>query len=153
MISKPKQTYDIAHITTYQAGVLQASVNRRLQKISDGILEPFGISKTQWLIIGTVLDAGKKGIRISELAEQVSTTLPYLTNTINLLESKKMLSRKTDEEDSRSKYVTVNPKFIPITKEIETELRNGLRQAVYRHVDPSEFQIYVKVLFKLESID
>ena len=76
---------DLGKITTYQAGVAQAAMHRVLQKLCDNILQPFGISKMQWLIIGTALDAGKHGVRISDLAAQLGTTMPYLTTTVNLL--------------------------------------------------------------------
>jgi DNA-binding MarR family transcriptional regulator len=148
-----KQSYkDANELTTYQAGVLQAASNRHLQKICDDILGPFNLTKTQWLVIGTVADAGKQGIRISELALELGTTLPFLTNTINQLESKQILNRQTDKSDSRSKYVSVNSKYLPNVKKIETVLRQELRKMVYNKIKPSEFRIYIKVMQQLQAM-
>ena len=143
---------DIHKITTYQAGAAQASMHRLLQKMTDDILVPYGITKMQWMIIGTVFDSGKQGIRISDLSISLATTMPYLTTSVNLLESKGILKRKDNTKDSRSKLVTVTPHFAPKCREIEEALRNGLRTSIYAKVDPAEFQTYMKVLYQLRDI-
>src|SRR5689334_6272433 len=94
---------DLSNITTYQAGVAQASTHRVLQKYCDEVLAAYGITKMHWLIIGTVLDAGENGVRLTDLTDKLGTTMAYLTNTVNLLESKAMLSRTSHATDSRSK--------------------------------------------------
>lgn len=142
----------LKHVTTYQAGAVQAAAHRALQKHCDDILKPYGISKMHWLIIGHVLDAGKAGIRISDLATSLGTTLPYLTTAINLLESKGYLIRKENDEDARSKLVVINPKHINKCHEIELTLREALRKSIYSSVDPEEFKIYLKVLYQLNTV-
>ncbi len=142
---------DLRNITTYQAGAVQASMHRLLQKQCDDILKPFGITKMQWLIIGTVLDAGKKGIRISDLADKLATTIAYLTTSINLLESRGMLVRKDNASDSRSKLITVKPSFVSTCEKIEETLRDGLRKTIYANIDPAEFRIYMKVMYQLNQ--
>jgi DNA-binding MarR family transcriptional regulator len=143
---------DLADITTYQAGVMQSAVHRSLQKQSDQILKPYGITKMHWLIIGTVLDKDKAGIRITELAEILGTTLPYLTTTINLLQSKNILSRVHNSKDSRSKLITINPDFVPQCAKIEQAMREELRKTIYAHVDPQDFRVYIKVLHQLTHV-
>ena len=144
---------DLSKITTYQAGVIQASANRKLQKITDAILLQYGLTKMQWFIIGTVLDAGSKGIRLSELSERLGTTMSYLTNTVNILESRRILDRKSNEEDTRSKIITVNASYVSKCSEIEKTLRNGMRGSIYSQIDPVDFKTYIKVMDELASID
>jgi DNA-binding MarR family transcriptional regulator len=144
-------TKDLHHTTTYQAGAMQASVHRSLQKISDTILEPFQITKMQWLILGHVLDAGTKGVRMSDLSAALSTTLPYITNAVNVLEARGYLQRNANSTDSRSKLLVLNPEFAPRCKEIEAALRQGLRDTIYAHVDPTDFAVYMKVLHQLDQ--
>lgn len=144
---------DLSKVTTYQAGVMQASTHRLLQKKCDDILRPYGISKMHWLIIGTVLDAGPAGIRLTDLAEALDTTQSYLTTTINLLVSKKMLMRTDNEADSRSKFVSIDPDFAPKCIEIENTLRHALRKSIYSHIDPTEFRVYMKVLYQLSKVN
>lgn len=144
---------DLSRITTYQAGVMQASTHRLLQKKCDDILRSYGISKMQWLIIGTVFDAGTSGVRLTDLAEQLDTTQSYLTTTINLLVSKTMLIRTDNIADSRSKFVSIDPDFAPICNNIEQTLRQALRRSIYAHIDPAEFRIYMKVLYQLSKFN
>lgn len=143
---------DLSGITTYQAGVLQATAHRLLQKQCDIILRPYDITKMQWLIIGTILDAGEAGVRITDLAKKLDTTLSYLTNTINLLESKQMLVRAIDERDVRAKIVRVDDAFKPKCADIEAALRQGLRESIYAHISPEDFRVYMKVMAQLSEI-
>jgi DNA-binding MarR family transcriptional regulator len=142
---------DLSRITTYQAGVIQAGVHRSLQKECDAILKQFDITKMQWLMIGTVLDSGSKGIRISDLAKKLGTTMGYLTNNLKVLELKGMISRQDSGSDSRSRLVIVNPKFAPMCKKIESTLREGLRKSIYSKVKPEEFLTYMRVMDKLNK--
>ena len=141
----------LQQITTYQAGAKQASVHRSLQQLCDQILEPFGISKMQWLIIGHVLDAEKAGVRISDLANTLSTTIPFITNAVNVLEARGYLQRNENEHDSRSKLLTIHPNFAPHCQKIELALRKGLRETLYASIDPEDFKVYIKVLFQIDA--
>ena len=152
-ITNPTVSSQYSSLTTYQAGVLQSMVHRSLQKYTDLLLKPYGITKTHWLIIGTVLDSGDKGIRVSDLANKIDTTMAYLTNTINLLESKKILVRTLNGADNRAKFVTVHGDFIPKCDEIEATVRKGLRKLVYSNIEVDDFQIYMTVLQQLSVID
>lgn len=143
----------LRQITTYQAGIAQAAAHRTLQKYCDQILKPYGITKMQWLIIGTVHDSGPDGIRISNLAQMLGTTMPYMTTSVNLLELKNILTRTSNKQDSRSKLVTVSSDFAAQCDEIETTLRNSLRKTIYADIDPKEFHVYMKVLFQLREIE
>lgn len=140
---------DPLRITTYQAGVLQAKMHRALQKQCDLILKEFGISKMHWLIVGSVLDSGEQGVRLTELAETLGTTMSYITSAINLLELKHMVIRKDSNTDSRSKLISINSSFVPECAKIEATLRDGLRKSIYATVNPDDFKTYMKVLFQL----
>ena len=152
-IQSSLNTGDLSAITTYQAGVMQAATHRILQKHCDGILKQYGISKMQWLLIGTVLDAGENGVRLTDLSETISTTLPFVTTAVNILESKGMLVRKDNGADSRSKLISINPFFAPKCVEIEDTLRAALRTSIYAKVDPVEFRVYMKVMYHLAHVD
>ena len=153
MSSDSQKPVHLPGITTYQAGVAQSSMHRLLQKECDEYLKEFGITKMQWLIIGTVLDAGDAGMRLTDLAEIMQTGLPYLTTTINLLESKGILVRSAQAEDSRAKKLEVSSSFKEKCPEIEHTLRDRLRASIYSRVEPEEFRIYMKVLYQLGGSD
>ncbi len=143
---------NLTNISTYQAVMVQSSAHRLLQKLCDDILMPFDITKAQWTLIGAVKDHGKDGARLSDLAKEIGTSLPFLTNSINLLESKGILKRKDNKDDNRSKKVVVTTKFLRKCDDIETALRQGLRESIYSRIDPYEFRVYMKVLYELVEV-
>ncbi len=139
-------------IKTYQSGVVQSAAHRILKKLTDDSLREHGLTTMQWFIMGTIYDAGKKGIRITDLSKQVGTTLGFLTNTINGLESRGWLERAGHSTDSRAKMVLVTEQFMSVCDTIELDLRNKLRNSIYKEVTPEELTIYVRVLYKFSKL-
>lgn len=141
------EQFDIEAVTTYQSGVVQARAWRTIKRLTDDWLKVHGITTAQWVVIGMVYDSGKKGIRITDLAKQTDTTLSFLTHTVNLLESKSILTRIEHISDSRAKMVRVADGYVKTCKQIESELRDKLAETLYSKVSRSDLQTYVKVLF------
>ncbi len=150
--NKSYSPFELASTTTYQSGVAQASAFRIVKKHTAYALRDYNLSCMQWFTIGTVLDAGTKGVRISDLAAQLDTTLAYMTTTITLLESRGILNKKAHKFDARTKIVSVEPSYVKTCKEIETVLRKRLREVLYQNINHDELATYVKVLYKISSI-
>lgn len=142
---------DLSSITTYESGVVQSTAYRVLGKKVTQLLKKYDISMMQWFVLGTIYGAGTGGIRLTDLAEKVDTGLPFLTNLINLLETKGMVSRVSNREDSRSKFVVVTPEYLRKCKTIEADLRDGLRKSLYTHISPEDLRVYIKVLYQIAS--
>ena len=143
---------NLGDTTTYQAGVAQSTAHRLLKKFTEDCIRPHGITMMQWFIIGTIHDAGEKGITVTELSRAVDTNVPYITNTLNLLGSKGIIFRDTNENDSRSKRVTINPAYEKTVLEIEADLRTKMREGIYAEITPQELAIYIGVLRKLTQL-
>lgn len=142
---------DLSTVTTYDSGIAQATMHRKLQKFCDDVLKPYGITKMQWLIVGTVYEHRQTGIRVSDLARIVGTNLPYMTNSVNVLEHKNILERLENQLDSRSSIIAIESDFAPKCKKIEQTLRDALRQKIYADISPDDFRIYLKVLYALAN--
>lgn len=143
---------DISKITTYQSGVAQSSAYRNLNKLFSKLLKDHGLTSMQWFIIGTIYDAGTEGINLTNLAQKLQTGLPFITNTINLLESKGIVSRRGSLVDSRAKHVSIMPEYISECEQIEIDLRDKLRTSIYSDISQKDFKIYMKVLYRLSNI-
>lgn len=143
---------DLSHITTYQSGVAQSSAYRNLNKLFSVLLKTYGLTSMQWFVLGTIYDSGKDGIQLTQLADKLQTGLPFITNTINLLESKAMVERKNSLTDSRSKSVSIRPDYIAECEQIEQGLREQMRQSIYADITPKELGTYIKVLYKLSTV-
>lgn len=144
---------NLSDIPTYRVGALQAAANRALKKHGDELLKDYGITSMQWHIIGAVLDAGEQGARISDLATTLDTTLPFLTNNVNILELKGLLCRTSHSKDARAKMVKISDDFRPKCAEIENALRARLRESLYKQITPDELRTYIQTLVKFSNVD
>ncbi len=151
----PKSTQfskiDISQIATYQSGIVQASAHRIISRVVSDYLLKHGLTAMQWFAIGTIYDAGSEGIRLSDLTRKLSTTLPYVTNMVSLLESKGMVHKVTHAGDSRIKLVSIAPKYKRTVDGIERELREHMRSNLYEidGISREELQTYIAVLYKI----
>jgi DNA-binding MarR family transcriptional regulator len=142
----------LTNVTTYQSGVVQSASYRALNKFTNDILQQHGLTTMQWFIIGTIYDAGTNGIRITDLGKKIDTRLSFLTNTVNLLESKGIVERLSHQTDSRSRMVVVKDSYRETCEEIELDLRSKMRTAIYSKMSPEEFRVYIGVLYKLSEL-
>lgn len=147
-----EEPLSLTNVTTYQSGVSQASAFRVVKRHTALALRDFNLSCMQWFTIGTVLDAGNNGIRISDLAQKLDTTLAYMTTTVNQLESRKILVKRAHEYDARTRLVSIKPSYIKTCNIIEQTLRGKLKKVLYQNINNQELTTYVKVLYKISTL-
>lgn len=142
---------DISQITTYESGVMQSTAHRILGRINSDYLSQYGLTPTQWFIIGFAYDAGSKGVQLSTLKGLLDTTMPFITTTVNHLESKGILHKLSDTDDSRVKIAVLNAKYKKTVEKIEAGLREELRTQLYRtdNISREELSTYIRVLYKI----
>lgn len=142
---------DISQISTYESGVMQSTAHRILGRINSDYLAQYGLTSTQWYIIGLAYDAGANGVRLSQLKTVLDTTMPFITMTVNLLESKGILQKLSHTDDSRVKIAKLNPLYKKTVQEIEHGLREELRTRLYNqdNISRDELATYIKVLYKI----
>ncbi len=143
---------NLGNITTYQSGVVESAAYRILNKFTNHALQVHGITTMQWFIIGTIYDTGDTGIRITDLGKKIDTRLSFLTNTVNLLESKGILERTNHETDNRARMVSVKQSYRATCELIERDLRAKMRAAIYSNMTPEELRTYISVLYKLSEL-
>lgn len=147
-----KSPISLAQMPTWQSGILQSSVHRTIKRLSDGFLERYGLSTMHWFVLGIIFEAGDVGIRLTELATKVGTTQSYLTNTLNILEHRGMVTRSDHPTDNRIKILTIPDTYRDTCAEIEAGLRDAFRQSIYRHLTRPELEAYINALQKLATI-
>jgi DNA-binding MarR family transcriptional regulator len=140
----------LAMISTYQSGVIQSRAYRRLKKEVSAYLKPHNLTMMEWFVVGFIYDAQAKGIRITELASSLQTTLPYITNVVNTLALKGFVTRG-GAEDNRSKIIHLTPSARKACPIIEEDLRVSMRKLIYENIDPEDFKAYIKVLYQLAN--
>lgn len=149
--NKSPDPHKLEVITTYRSGVLQAKAHRLLNRKMAEFLRPYDITCMQWFIIGLVHDAGPAGIRLTDLMQQLDTTLPFITTNVNMLEAKGAVEKHAHATDNRTKMVSIRPLYRPTVKSIEEKLRQHLRQLLYANdaISREELQVYMRVLSKI----
>jgi DNA-binding MarR family transcriptional regulator len=123
-----------------------------MNKVFASLLKDYGLTCMQWFVLGTIFDSGDEGIQLTKLAAKLQTGLPFITNTINLLESKGMVERRGSLTDSRSKCVFIKEEFKVECERIEENLRDKLRKTFYANITPKDLKAYIRVLYKLGQI-
>jgi len=139
---------DAGTITTYQASTMQSQAHRSLNMMKNQILKPYGLTIMQWVVLGNIYDSGKDGIRTSDLARELSTTLAFVTGTVNLLEAKGFVYRRRSLTDNRSSNIIFEPHHEKQFSKIESDLRQQLRKTIYSKIARDELNTYLTVLHK-----
>ena len=143
---------NLALISNAQAGIVEAAVHRRLQKVFASFLQAHNMAAMEWFVIGYLHERGNvQKVLISDIAKDLQTTMPYMTNLLNSLESKGLIEKVGHESDSRTKLVKILPKAEAVYQVIESDLRAKLRSFIYGKVSQEDFSVYVKVLHSLAS--
>lgn len=136
-------------IPTYRAAVTQSRAQRALKiKVSE-LLRSHGITMMQWSIIGLVFESGTTGMRISDLAKELNTSMAFITTIVNILEAKSVVQKTSHERDSRAKVVRLNEAFQPKVGEIESLMHAQLDEWLNARVNKKDLGVYFMVLNQL----
>lgn len=100
----------------------------------------------QWSILGLVADAGDAGIRISDLAKELDTSLAFVTTSVNVLEAKGFVARSEHAHDSRAKLVRLSSEFAPKVAQIETDIATKQQAELYKGIEEADVNAYFRVL-------
>lgn len=141
-----KSTISLAAMRTWQSGILQSTVHRHMKRLSDDYLAQFDITTTHWLILGTILDSGDSGVRVSELADKIGTTMSYMTTALNKLEKQRKVARITVANDSRARLMIIPRSYRPMCSVIEEGLREAFRENIYSKISRQQLESYITVL-------
>lgn len=136
-------------IPTYRAAVTQSRAQRALKiKVSE-LLRSHGITMMQWSIIGLVFEARENGMRISDLAKELNTSMAFITTIVNILDAKGVVEKTSHERDSRAKIVRLSKAFQPKVTEIEALMHAQLDEWLNTRANKKDLSTYFTVLSQL----
>lgn len=135
--------------TTYQTTLTQARAHRALKTKLSYFLRPHNLTMMQWVIVGSLHDTGDTGMRVSDLAQRLDTSLAFVTTTLNVLEAKGIVSRSHHAQDNRAKIVRLTEAFRPQIDSIEKEVSKKLREWLVPSIGREELEAYMGVLDKI----
>jgi len=152
-MNKSTENFNLSKISTYQAGVIQSQAHRILKKEISNYLSPYGLTMMEWFALGLIKDSEQTGLRMTELASELQTTLPYTTNLINSLMNKGFITRNSVKSDSRVKHLKLSPGINKKCEKIESSLRENMRSLIYSKIQPADLKTYIKVLYLIANQD
>lgn len=138
--------------TTYQNTLTQARAHRAIKTKLSYFLRPHNLTMMQWAIVGSLYDAGDTGLRVSDLAKQLDTSLAFVTTTLNILEAKGIVQRDHHAQDNRAKVVRLTKDFRAKVPQIEVDVVAHLRDWLVAPIGESKLQTYLEVLTKIAAI-
>jgi DNA-binding MarR family transcriptional regulator len=126
--------------------VMQSRANRAFKLKMAQLLRQHNLTMMQWTIIGLVQDGGKAGLRISDLAQELDTSMAFVTTTVNMLEAKGMVQKTSHERDSRAKLVRIADGFKSKVNAIEKDLHGHIEKWLGERVNAKDLAAYRKAL-------
>jgi DNA-binding MarR family transcriptional regulator len=139
--------------TTYHNTLTQARAHRTLKTKLSSFLRPHNLTMMQWAIVGSLHKAGETGMRVSDLATQLDTSLAFVTTTLNVLEAKGVVERAHHALDNRAKVVHLTSDFIPKVEPIEKEVATKMREWLVPAVGREQLETYIDVIHKIANAE
>ncbi len=139
----------LSDTTTYQTTLTQARAHRALKTKLSYFLRPHNLTMMQWAIVGSLHRSGDVGMRVSDLAQKLDTSLAFVTTTLNVLEAKGIVTRSSHAQDNRAKVVRLSDTFRPNVEIIEKEIAQKMRVWLESSIGRENLEVYVNVIDKI----
>lgn len=143
--------FKLSELATYQTGIYQARAYRNLRHFMEYQLKPYGLSSSEWSILGVVYDNTKEngcGVRVSALAEIIDVEVSFITNMIKKLKRLNLVTHNYDEDDGRSRFIVTTNAGVTMVEEIELSIRREMKKWL-GDIDSKDLVVYIHILNKL----
>ena len=104
-------------------------LNNQLKKIGDEVYQKIGLTTQQWLILLHLAnnpnlpflkrETHNKEMLGSELADSLNVSRANITNLINVLLEKELVSQTEDDNDRRKKRLKLTPKGVQLVNKVQ----------------------------------
>ena len=139
--------------TTYHNTLTQARAHRIIKTKLSYFLRPHNLTMMQWAIVGSLYKAGDTGMRVSDLASQLDTSLAFVTTTLNVLEAKGVVERVSHAQDNRAKVVHLTKDFMPKVESIEKEVASKMSNWLMPVLGEEQLYTYLAVIHKIADVE
>jgi DNA-binding MarR family transcriptional regulator len=117
------------------------------------ITQQFGITTQQWFILLLLakdpnilyfkLNPSCKPLMAKELAEAMNVSRANITNMLNVLIRKKLVTQLCDKDDKRRKRLSLTPQGIALVKRLE-KLRIAYNKKMLSQFTPAEKKQFIR---------
>ena len=134
--------------STDRVAILIKRLSLEIDKISNPILEPYGLTNSQYKILKYLLVSPPKSVKQVDIERYFSMTNPTVTGLVQKLEKKGMIERKVNPQDSRSKLLCPTQKTLEM-RDLLVSLGEELEGKLTQVLSSKEKQELMKLLKKL----
>jgi len=99
-----------------------------------------GLSFNQFEVLSLLAQAGKKGLRMSDLASRVILSASGVTRSVDQLEARGLVSRCVFEEDRRGQLATITLEGRALLRKATDGHVQGLRRHFVDHLSRSDLE-------------
>ena len=138
----------IMNDNTNKIAILIKKLSLEIDKLSNPILEPHGLTHSQFKILKFLLVNSEKHVRQVDIEKYFSMTNPTVTGLVQNLEKKGLIERKVNPDDSRSKILCPTEKTFAM-KNLLYQLGDQLEDTLTSGLTSSERETLLGLLKKL----
>lgn len=129
---------------------LLASVNKTIHKNMGGMLNDFGFTVPQMMVIGTLLSQNKK-MKISELSKAMQLSNSTMSAMLNGLEKRKVVKREKSDEDRRVTYIELEDEYKEIAEQINKKVEDYL-ESIIEKASNEKVQLIINGLENMKEL-
>ena len=137
--------------TTFRVGLLQTKAYRILKQHTSNVLNEFDISSVEWALLGILCDS-EKGIRASNLAEELGVEASFITQTLQKLKGTGYIELRKDSNDLRAKILSLSDKGKRFVNTTEKHLKEET-EPLLKDINLKDLISYLSVMQKIIDND
>lgn len=127
---------------------LLASVNKTIHKNMGGMLNDFGFTVPQMMVIGTLLSQDKK-MKISELSKAMQLSNSTMSAMLNGLEKRKVIKREKSDKDIT--YIELEDEYKEIAEQINKKVEDYL-ESIIKKASYEKVQLIINGLENMQEL-
>ena len=131
-----------------KTAILIKKLSLKIDKLSNPILEPYGLTNSQYKILKYLLFSPPETVRQVDIEHCFAMTNPTVTGLVQALEKKGLIERKVNPSDSRSKILCPSAKALDM-KDLLVSLGDNLEERLTAVLSLEEKQELLRLLKKL----
>jgi DNA-binding MarR family transcriptional regulator len=134
---------ELSQLSTYDVGLMQAQAYRALNNYMTESLRQFELTMIEWAALGRICDSN--GLRVSDIAAQLSVEIPRVIVLIKSLERKGYVTRKGGSGDKRVIVITATSAGLAKKDQVEQSVKDNMRYFMLG-VKRKDLVAYIKIL-------
>ena len=135
-----------------KAAILIKKAALEFDKLSNAVLEEYGLTVSQYKVIKYIYDESDRGVRIVDLEKYYSISHPTAIGIVQNLEKKGLVGYAKNPNDARSRFIVPTEKALAARDELEA-IGPNLELELTQRLSEAERLRLVDLLRKMLEIE